>query len=204
MTDNEPSTLSEIVFGATKNPEPGLTAKIIGGLITKDPTASDAAAHLAQMVMGAALPAMEGFMAATHRQHALETAPFYLIDDAGNPVFLAPIETNNNNIHNKITIKNNSNMARQTSYEYQIEIAEGLKKYLHNFQDRLGVVAQQYQSKCNDLHGAGMMEETHQKFEQEYVHETIRQIAQVVDRINACDIPFIEKHIAALEQGRSL
>ena len=42
------------------------------------------------------------------------------------------------------------------------------------------------------------MDEFQLKFEQEYLQQTNRSIAQVVKRINECDIPFIEKYIDKL------
>ena len=90
-------------------------------------------------------------------------------------------------------------MARQTSFEHQIELAESLKSYLHGFQERLGEVAKNYKNKSNELYEAGMMDEMHHDFEQNYMHETIISIAKVVDRINDCDIPFVEKYIDELE-----
>ena len=104
--------------------------------------------------------------------------------------------------HNNIII-NNTIMARQTSFSHQIELAEDLKKYLHGFQERLGSVAQNYKDKCNNLYEAGMMEETFKDFEQNYMHETIQKIANVVVQINERDIPFIEKFIDYLEQNPS-
>ncbi|GHV28019.1 hypothetical protein FACS1894176_10360 [Bacteroidia bacterium] len=100
--------------------------------------------------------------------------------------------------HNKITI-NNTIMARQVSKTHQLELAESLKSYLHGFQERLGDVAQNYKNKCNQLYEAGMMDEFHKKFEQEYMQETIQKIAAVVEQINDSDIPFIEEYIDLLE-----
>jgi type I site-specific restriction endonuclease len=108
----------------------------------------------------------------------------------------------NHNKNNKITI-NNTVMARQTSFSHQIELAEELRKYLHGFQERLGDVAQNYKNKCNDLFEAGMMDETFEDFEQNYMQETISKVANVVEQINERDIPFIEKYIADLEELRS-
>ena len=67
---NESSTFENIITGATRNTEPGILAQVAGGSVTEDPTASDAAARLAHMGMGALPPAMEGFMDAAQRQHA--------------------------------------------------------------------------------------------------------------------------------------
>jgi hypothetical protein len=104
--------------------------------------------------------------------------------------------------HNKITI-NNTIMARNTSFEHQLQLAEGLKGYLHGFQERLGDVAQNYKNKCNQLYEAGMMDEFHKDFEQNYMQATIQKIANVVEQINECDIPFIEKFIEYLESNPS-
>lgn len=93
-------------------------------------------------------------------------------------------------------------MARKTSFEHQIELAESLKAYLHGFQERLGAVAKNYESKCDELYEAGMMDETHHDFEQNYMRETIISISKVVERINDCDIPFVERYIDELENLR--
>lgn len=106
------------------------------------------------------------------------------------------------NDNGKINI-NSGIMARKTSFEHQIELAESLKAYLHGFQERLGYVAKNYRDKCNDLYEAGMMDETYADFEQNYMRETVIKIASVVERINDCDIPFVERYIGELEQMRS-
>ena len=89
-------------------------------------------------------------------------------------------------------------MATQTAFGYQIELAEGIKSYLHGLQERLGVVGQDYMRKCDSLADAGMMQEEWLKFTQDYAQVTYRKIADVVEQINECDIPFIEKYIAYL------
>jgi len=111
-----------------------------------------------------------------------------------------PIRTeiinNNNNL-------NSTSMARQTSFSYQIELAEGLKSYLHGFQDRLGAVAQNYQAKGNELHDAQMMDETFEDFAQNYIASTVQKIQELINQINECDIPFVEKYIDYLESNPS-
>ena len=91
-------------------------------------------------------------------------------------------------------------MLRQ-SLENHLKLAEDLKRYLREFQERLIHTAQSYQHKCHALCEAGMMEETCQEFEQQYVQQTIRLIVQAVEHINDCDIPFVEKYIVKLEQS---
>ena len=112
-----------------------------------------------------------------------------------------PIRTeiinNNNNL-------NSTGMARQTSFSYQIELAEGLKSYLHNFQDRLGAVAQNYRDKGNQLHDAGMMDEKFDTFTQNYLEVTISKIQELINQINECDIPFVERYIDYLEANSSV
>jgi len=191
MTSNETSSLFKIASGAMKKTDPGLVAQIIGGVVTKDPFSSEPAARLAQMAMGAIPPAVEEFMAATYRQHALETLPFHLVSDDGNPIFLS-----NKNNHNKITL-NKKYMAK--SYGQEIAIADDLKKYLNNLQEKLNIVSMNYWSKSNDLSQAGMMEEVYSEFVQDYVSETTRKITEVVSLINERDIPFIERYIAYLD-----
>ena len=92
-------------------------------------------------------------------------------------------------------------MAKQTSYDYQIQLAEGLKNSLNNLQESLYAASRAYWSKSNDLNQAGMMDETYNRFVQEYVSETARKIEDAAKQINERDIPFIEKHIAYLEQA---
>ena len=89
----------------------------------------------------------------------------------------------------------------QQSLENQINLARDLKRYLLEFQERLSHTAQSYQHKCGALYEAGMMEETHQKFEQEYAQPTIRLIVQVVEQINSFDVRFVEKYIDKIEQS---
>jgi hypothetical protein len=111
---------------------------------------------------------------------------------------VSKIENNYNNLNQT------SNMARQTSYSYQIELAESLKSYLHGFQERLGAVAQNYSNKCNEMYEAGMMDETHEDFIQNYMDETVRKIQELVELINEADIPFVEKYIDYLESNPSM
>jgi len=85
------------------------------------------------------------------------------------------------------------------SYEQEIALADDLKKYLDNLQERLNFVSMNYWSKSNDLSQAGMMDEIYSKFVEEFVSETTRKIKEVVTQINECDIPYIEKYIAYLE-----
>ena len=99
-------------------------------------------------------------------------------------------------------IINDINMARQTSYQTQIELASDLKRYLHGFQERLAEVAKNYQAKSHDLYEAGMMDETHKDFEENYVRETVAHIAGVVELINERDIPFVQKYIDNMEELR--
>ena len=86
------------------------------------------------------------------------------------------------------------------SPENQIRLAEDLKRYLHGLQERLTHAVQSYQQKCNTLYETGMMVETFQTFEQEYVQATLEQIKNVVNQINECDIPFVERFIAKFGQ----
>jgi len=84
------------------------------------------------------------------------------------------------------------------AWSHQIELAEDLKRYLHGLQERLGTVANDYMRKCDSLKDAGMMEEDWLKFTQDCAQATYHKIGSVVEQINACDIPFIEKYIAYL------
>lgn len=107
-----------------------------------------------------------------------------------------------NIINNKITI-NTTVMARQTSFQHQIELAEDLKAYLIRLQDNLANAAQKYQNKVNSLYEAGMMDEKHQVLE-EYMFETVNRIKSVVDQINESDIPFVDNWINYLEESQSI
>jgi len=89
-------------------------------------------------------------------------------------------------------------MATQTSFEYQIQIAEGLKKWLNDLHEKLFFLTTTYNNKVNDLHQQGMMEEYYQKFVQENVPVTNGKIKDVMQQIHGFDIPFIEKYIAYL------
>ena len=121
----------------------------------------------------------------------------------GDTTIISKTESYHTEINHNKTIINNTIMARQTSFSHQIELAEELKRYLHGFQERLGVAAQNYQSKCNNLYEAGMMDEKHQDLEG-YMHATINGIKNVVQQINEADIPFIERYIKYLEESRSV
>ena len=93
---------------------------------------------------------------------------------------------------------------RATSLDYQIQLAEELRRYLHGFQDRLGYVAQSYRSYSDKLYEAGMLDEPHRNFSENYMEVTVQKIGSLVEQINECDIPFVERYIAELEemQGR--
>ncbi|MDR3286367.1 MAG: hypothetical protein LBT27_02870 [Prevotellaceae bacterium] len=94
-------------------------------------------------------------------------------------------------------------MARQTSFQHQLELADNLKKYLHGFQERLGAAAQHYKNECNQIGEAGMMDEVFEDFTQNYMEATIQKIADLIEQINECDIPFVEKYIEYLESNPS-
>lgn len=89
-------------------------------------------------------------------------------------------------------------MARQTSFSYQLELAEDLKAYLFRLQERLSVSAQKYEAKSNSLYEAGMMDEKHKVLE-EYMYETVNRIKGIAEQIFEADIPFVERYIAYLE-----
>ena len=97
--------------------------------------------------------------------------------------------------------KNGDNkvLARQ-SFENQIRLAEDLKKFLYELQERLSLAAQSYQQKCNTLYELGMMEETLNELLLEYMPSTTEQIMNIVAKINECDIPFIRRYIAEFDQ----
>lgn len=107
-----------------------------------------------------------------------------------------------NIINNKITI-NTTIMARQTSFQHQIELAEDLKAYLVRLQENLANAAQKYHDKTNSLYEAGMMDEKHQVLE-EYMFETASRIKSIVEQINESDIPFVDSWINYLEESQSI
>ena len=93
----------------------------------------------------------------------------------------------------------NQVLSRQ-SFENQIRLAEDLKKFLHELQERLRLAAQSYQQKCHTLYELGMMEEALNELLLEYMPSTTEQIVNIVAQINECDVPFIERYIAEFEQ----
>ena len=107
-----------------------------------------------------------------------------------------------NIINNKITI-NTTIMARQTSFQHQIELAEDLKAYLIRLQENLDNAAKKYHDKTNSLYDAGMMDEKHQVLE-EYMFETVSRIKSIVEQINESDIPFVDSWINYLEESQSI
>ena len=94
-------------------------------------------------------------------------------------------------------------MARQTSFQHQIELAEDLKAYLVRLQENLANAAQKYHDKTNSLYEAGMMDEKHQVLE-EYMFETASRIKSIVEQINESDIPFVDSWINYLEGSQSI
>ena len=117
-----------------------------------------------------------------------------------NPIWSEVIRNKNNN--NNLT--NSTNMARQTSFSYQIELAEDLKNFLHQFQDSLSEIADNYVNRSNQLHEAGMMEEIFNTFESNYIEVTVAKIQDLINQINECDIPFVRKYIKYLEESSSV
>jgi len=113
------------------------------------------------------------------------------------------IFANENNTVDNLTLNKNlktTNMSKQTSFAYQIELMEALKSYLDKFQDRLGAVAQNYENRVNDLYeSGGMMHETYEDFYTNYLEVTKSKIQDLIDQINDEDIPFVERQIDYFE-----
>ena len=86
-----------------------------------------------------------------------------------------------------------------TSFSHQIELLQQLKQYLGNFQERLMGVSGSYQHKVDELHGAGMMDETHARYVANELAQTQALIARLVEHISASDIPTVEREIRYLE-----
>ena len=116
--------------------------------------------------------------------------PIILISD------IAPVIQKTQQKFNPIHIET---MAEKDSIRSQIEMAEELKRYLHGFQERLGAAANSYKKKCDDLHDAGMLRETIEKFISDNLAETTNKLSNVVESINDKDIPYLEKYIQKLE-----
>jgi hypothetical protein len=102
-------------------------------------------------------------------------------------------DTNNNIINNRT----NTNMANSGNIEFQIELAEQLKKYLQGFQERLNHTIQHYENRYNGF-GNVMIENFHSKFEENF-EETKSAINALIERINDEDIPTIDEYIEKLE-----
>jgi len=91
-------------------------------------------------------------------------------------------------------------MSATTSFAHQIELLQELKQYLSDFQDRLVGVSLKYQRKVEELHQAGMMDETYSRYTENELTETQALMARLVEHIDANDIPKVESEISYLEQ----
>lgn len=96
------------------------------------------------------------------------------------------------------TLNGGSSMSA-TSFSHQIELLQQLKQYLGDFQERLLGVSANYQRKVDELHGAGMMDETYIRYVENELAQTQALIARLVDHISASDIPKVEREISYLE-----
>lgn len=85
------------------------------------------------------------------------------------------------------------------SFAHQKELLLNLKHYLGQFQERLLGVAGSYQSKLDELHGAGMMDETYRKYVESELAQTQSLIKNLVAHIDANDIPKVQKEIDFLD-----
>ena len=86
-----------------------------------------------------------------------------------------------------------------TSFSHQIELLQQLKHYLGDFQERLLGVSGNYQRKLDELHSAGMMDETYARYVATELAETQAFIARLVEHISHSDIPKVEREISYLE-----
>jgi len=107
----------------------------------------------------------------------------------------------NNMVRDKVasTIYGGS-MSSPTSFSHQIELLIQLKQYLGDFQARLLGVSSNYQRKIDELHGAGMMDETANRYIENELAQTQALIARLVEHIGASDIPKVASEISFLEQ----
>lgn len=96
------------------------------------------------------------------------------------------------------TLSGGSSMAA-TSFSHQIELLQQLKHYLGDFQERLLGVSGNYQRKLDELHSAGMMDETYARYVATELAETQALIARLVEHISHSDIPKVEREISYLE-----
>jgi len=85
------------------------------------------------------------------------------------------------------------------SFAHQKELLLNLKQYLTQFQERLLGVSSSYQNKLDELHGAGMMEETYKRYVENELAQTQSLIKNLVDHIGASDIPKVQKEIEYLD-----
>ena len=178
----EPSALSNILNAGTSGAtSPSEFAQVVASHHKVPSGAESVVAQGLQASWNMGVTGSEEFMKATIRQHGRSAGA--VLQDM--------------QIRQAIEKSVSSAMSEQ-SIEYQIVLANDLKKYLHELQERLRLAAQSYQQKSFSLYEAGMMDEFQLKFEQEYVKQTIRSIVQVVKQINECDIPFIERYIVKL------
>jgi hypothetical protein len=110
------------------------------------------------------------------------------------------IRTKQVNITNKSNETGNNSMSNTTSFAHQVELLVELKQYLSSFQERLLSVASNYESKVEAMHGAGMMDETYQRFSENELEETRALIQQLVEHIGDNDIPAVEQEINFLAE----
>ncbi|WGZ92737.1 MAG: hypothetical protein QJT81_12840 [Candidatus Thiothrix putei] len=96
------------------------------------------------------------------------------------------------------TLNRGSSMSA-TSFSHQVELLQNLKQYLGDFQERLLGVSANYQRKVDELHCAGMMDETYARYIENELAQTQAMIARLVDHISASDIPTVEREISYLE-----
>ena len=108
-----------------------------------------------------------------------------------------PIRTEIINNSNNHIINSNMPQNQITRIQFQLELAEDLKSYLHGFQERLGVIADKYKNKYENL-GNVMIPDFHEEFTENY-ENSIKIISDLVNQINENDIPHVERYIDWLE-----
>ena len=91
-------------------------------------------------------------------------------------------------------------MSDATSFSAQVALLEELKTYLGTFQDRLQGVSNNYQERVDQLHQAGMMNETYQRYVENELAQTQAMISRLVEHIGSSDIPKVSKEIDYLSQ----
>jgi len=83
--------------------------------------------------------------------------------------------------------------------EKQIETLNDLKKFLKQFNENMETASTQYQKYLDDLADYDLDAHIYERYQSEFLDETKKRIADIVDNIETNDIPYIEKLIEHFE-----